>query len=541
MKNLAGITPWERLEVWVQTELSGAKAFLPAQELLNEIHDMLPSSCSSSGGAIAKKARLHQVNVSVRQCQVAGRNVDVRTWGPPVEESVIDILWLQLPFFVPLRLSEPAVHTVARAICEPLKARIFMLSYEAVSSSALSANSFDELHRDLLAVVDTLPLRKPYVLVDSSLGETTPLLWTLQESLSAALVLNFRGYHSDDFASTDLFTKVTKRFAMIAGLCSEQNVEGLAGLLGDYVYQETGNGVKEASEVYKAALMKEPAQFFEHAAFHCRRIERNILERTLFYQSCPPLDSLPVTVACGAFSPGMWTLEAAPRLMEHIPNSTIEYIAQDKSCWEIEGLEQTLHVAIMLTSIVRQVHGSAIPPQLLRRDTMRVHKSRSQQETNMKRRVEAEYGSERSWSAGLPTIRSAEVRLLLPKVLLVDCRSAEERRVSTIPGAVARSAFEEAMDALGRGKVIVAFCASEDNSSLLVQELLKSKESKRTWLDVRLWKAGLLDWCHEGGSLVDSSGAATTKILVWNTGGRNLFPLSFEVITEIPKDLDAKR
>mmetsp|Transcript_121081 Transcript_121081/g.314447 ORF Transcript_121081/g.314447 Transcript_121081/m.314447 type:complete len:551 (-) Transcript_121081:114-1766(-) len=533
-KNLAGITPLERFEVWVQTELGGAKAFPPANQLLRELHERVPDSSSFEGHCLANKIVLASVNVSVRSFQVAGRSVPVRVWEPPDQESVADVLWLELPFFVPLRLSEPAVHTIARAICSPMKVRIFMLSYEVVSSSALSASSFSELHKDLSAVIDTLPLKKPFLLVDNSLGETTHMLWHLQEALSGALVLNFRGFHSDDFASSELYKKVTKRFAMIAGLFKNHDVDGMAGLLGDYVYKDSPDAVQDAQEAYKAAVSKEPARFFEHAAFHCSRIEQDIMERTVVYQSSPPLEGLPVCVACGAYSPGMWTLEAAPRLMELLPNSNMEYLPQDKSCWEVEGLEQTLSVASLLMALISDAH-SLPHPRRARRGTERKKQDDDRARSQKRRDLSGQYFEDEG-SAAVPIIGAAELRLLLDQVVLVDCRSVEERRVSTVPGAMARSTFEEDVNELGRQKIIVAFCTSGDRCVRLVEELLKRPESERTWLDVRFWKGGLLDWCHEGGVLVDHAGVVTTQVVVWNKIVRDLFPVDYTVITEVPKD-----
>lgn len=184
------------------------------------------------------------------------------------------------------------------------------------------------------------------------------MLWSLQDDLAGALVVNMRGFHSDDFTCTDLYPKVTKRFKALEECFAHRSVEKLQSFMEDYAASGDANAV----ELFAAALAGAPAVYFEHGAFHCRNIWLDIMERTRTYKERGPLRAdLPVVLACGAFSPAMWTLEAVQRLRHLVPQASIEYIPACKSCWELEGEDQHAAVTALLVELLCEVPTLEMP------------------------------------------------------------------------------------------------------------------------------------------------------------------------------------
>ena len=79
-------------------------------------------------------------------------------------------------------------------------------------------------------------------------------------------------------------------------------------------------------------------------------------------------------------------------------------------------------------------------------------------------------------------------------VMLVDCRSREERHASMIPGAVGPEALEEGIDKEPHTNTVVIYCTVGFRSSLAAQQLAANDPEVDVWS-----MAGILAWVHEGG------------------------------------------
>merc|ERR1712050_103522 len=90
-----------------------------------------------------------------------------------------------------------------------------------------------------------------------------------------------RGFHGQDFVQTAACEKFVSRFRTIADYFTEQNIEELSRLLGDYA---NISEQADAHEAFKAVLQSSAsAAYFEYGAYHCRLINENIMERTHLY------------------------------------------------------------------------------------------------------------------------------------------------------------------------------------------------------------------------------------------------------------------
>eukprot|EP00405_Crypthecodinium_cohnii_P037337 CAMPEP_0206539426 /NCGR_PEP_ID=MMETSP0325_2-20121206/8425_1 /ASSEMBLY_ACC=CAM_ASM_000347 /TAXON_ID=2866 /ORGANISM="Crypthecodinium cohnii, Strain Seligo" /LENGTH=543 /DNA_ID=CAMNT_0054037001 /DNA_START=81 /DNA_END=1712 /DNA_ORIENTATION=- len=508
-----------RFEVWVQTELGNGK-FLMAKNHLDSLRKQMPDLDNSSQDTHAAKADLSPVVTRLHNCSVEGRSFNVRVWEPmKLDANPIDIVCLSLEFITPARIAEPAWHMMSRAICDQWNARMWVLDYNCISSKAMEANSLEPLQDEVTKAIESLPIAKQFVLIDSSLGETTHLVFKLQSRLMTSLIINFRGFHSDDFANGDMCPKVCKRFGMIRDWCKSKNIEEMSKLLGDYAFANTPEKIKKTADQYKAIGSQEPAQFFEHAAFHCGRIQEDIMERTKMYMRSVCDHQAKGIIAVGAFSPAMWTLEAAPRLAELLPAQRIEYIHMGKSCWALEGPKQALQVGKLLAKCLAVVtkpryqsqdeeneqddpDAPLIDPEIYRRAMQDLERQR-QLELHFKENVSSLAPESRWWPI-------SELRFMWDKVLLIDTRPKAQRLVSWIPGSVAQEEVTQALLDKHQGKTLVTYCQLGNSSSTYAQS--RPTPDPR-WDDAKILKMGMAGWCFEGGVLEDASGKLTIDLV----------------------------
>lgn len=112
----------------------------------------------------------------------------------------------------------------------------------------------------------------------------------------------------------------------------------------------------------------------------------------------------------------------------------------------------------------------------------------------------------------VPGIDAADLarELAAGSIVLVDSRSADERAVSTIPGAISREDLAQRADELA-GAAIVTYCTIGHRSSEHAREL------RRDGWEARNLRGSLLAWTHAGGGLVDGEGRPTRRLHVYGS------------------------
>ena len=93
------------------------------------------------------------------------------------------------------------------------------------------------------------------------------------------------------------------------------------------------------------------------------------------------------------------------------------------------------------------------------------------------------------------------------KVVLVDVRTAKERKISVIPGAISQAEFEQNQHKY-QNYTIVPYCTIGYRSGHYAQKL------QEQGLKVLNFKGSLLSWSHVGGKLVNHQGV-TNEIQVF--------------------------
>ena len=104
----------------------------------------------------------------------------------------------------------------------------------------------------------------------------------------------------------------------------------------------------------------------------------------------------------------------------------------------------------------------------------------------------------------VPTISAVALRAALPSedILLVDVRTDEERRVSTLPGAISAKDFEARLAELtGEGRTVVAYCTIGARSSAYARKMAGRG------VDMLNLEGSVLAWTHAGGEFTTGTGA----------------------------------
>ena len=121
-----------------------------------------------------------------------------------------------------------------------------------------------------------------------------------------------------------------------------------------------------------------------------------------------------------------------------------------------------------------------------------------------------------------PNISATKLKKLMKssqdKLVLVDVREPYEQRVSMIPGAITREAFEDKKSSY-KDYLIISYCTIGYRSSKYTN-LLRIQGFQAFNL-----RGSLLAWTHVNGRLIDSKGNSTNKLHVygkkWDTASEH--------------------
>ncbi|MBT6154899.1 MAG: rhodanese-like domain-containing protein [Planctomycetaceae bacterium] len=139
-------------------------------------------------------------------------------------------------------------------------------------------------------------------------------------------------------------------------------------------------------------------------------------------------------------------------------------------------------------------------------------------------KIEKMYRDYRREFRDVPDVTAAELRSLLEngEVLVVDVRDANERDVSTIPGAITVKEFERDHSD-SRDASVVTYCTIGYRSGLFADQL------RQRGVTVLNLSGGILAWSHAGGQLVTPTGDPTKRVHVY--GRRwNLLPTDYDAV-----------
>lgn len=117
-------------------------------------------------------------------------------------------------------------------------------------------------------------------------------------------------------------------------------------------------------------------------------------------------------------------------------------------------------------------------------------------------RIDKVYAQAKTAFAGVPEISASEVisrQEAGENLVLVDVRSAEERKVSMIEGAITAEQFE-ADPAKHAGATVVCYCTIGGRSGKYAQQMCERGVSAVNM------PGAVLSWSHAGGAFADANG-----------------------------------
>jgi rhodanese-related sulfurtransferase len=135
-------------------------------------------------------------------------------------------------------------------------------------------------------------------------------------------------------------------------------------------------------------------------------------------------------------------------------------------------------------------------------------------------RVEQLFGEIAPSVADVPLVNVANLRASPSSYQLVDVRPDNERKISTIPGAVTVKQLNKSMLA---NKKAVVFCTIGYRSGIAARTL------RREGFDAHNLRGGILAWIAQGGALIDSNNNPTRTVHVYGASWA-VVPSSFTAV-----------
>jgi len=106
--------------------------------------------------------------------------------------------------------------------------------------------------------------------------------------------------------------------------------------------------------------------------------------------------------------------------------------------------------------------------------------------------------------------------------VLVDCRPEEDRDVSVLPNAIMSEVFMENEDAYIQQDLSIIFYDNLGLDALKVASGVISRNEDKQ--NIFVYRGGIIDWCHNGGSLVSKDTGSEVKSVFITSSTSKYFP-----------------
>jgi rhodanese-related sulfurtransferase len=150
----------------------------------------------------------------------------------------------------------------------------------------------------------------------------------------------------------------------------------------------------------------------------------------------------------------------------------------------------------------------------------KLNEHRAAKSSALNERVEQLFGEIAPSVADVPLVEVASLRASPSSYLLVDARPDNERKISTILGAVTVKQLNKSMLA---NKKPVVFCTIGYRSAVAARNL------RREGFDAHNLRGGILAWIAQGGALIDSNNKPTQTVHVYGASWA-VVPSSFTAV-----------
>eukprot|EP00448_Togula_jolla_P030338 CAMPEP_0170622178 /NCGR_PEP_ID=MMETSP0224-20130122/28989_1 /TAXON_ID=285029 /ORGANISM="Togula jolla, Strain CCCM 725" /LENGTH=864 /DNA_ID=CAMNT_0010948473 /DNA_START=55 /DNA_END=2650 /DNA_ORIENTATION=+ len=344
-----GVCVFERFSVYSWTACEGK----PFEALQRSLQAIQKQRLSLRGQFVAKTFSFravvdsHQLGISDNSgCQyssfVSKEGTTVHVWEPTGGESELSILYLSMPFLLPWSMQMPTCEALAAAVCGEFKAKLFVLThgfpYPPKEGALLS-----DFHADLLKIIDELPLKAPFVLLDSTNGLCSALLWPLRDRLAGAMLVNPAAFFSEEDRNSTTHKKISAMISRWSKKLWLREISFVRDVLIDWVVGEPSfvdTLVEKAQEAL--GVSNQDCWDFSAALYHwtCGEITESLVDKN-------SLD-LRVTLACSQHGPQMLCHDSVQRLHKLLPQSKIFYIPSSKGLWQVENPGDVISELVLL-------------------------------------------------------------------------------------------------------------------------------------------------------------------------------------------------
>ncbi|CAE7947399.1 unnamed protein product, partial [Symbiodinium sp. KB8] len=260
-KNRAGLQVLQRLEAWALTAVNGGP-YNPVLDWIKQQKTEYPF-LSEQAKRKRKPDRSDRFQVSIYCTTVLVRTQE-RTVHvvEPEFTPLCHVVYLGLARFIPFSLQLPALRRWAGA----LGVKVWAICEDSVDPELMNGRDPEAFQSDLARVVEGLlpSLPRKFVLVDSSWGPGTSLLWKFKKHLLGAMIINAHLFKAPDFDDTEAAWKIKMRMRQLGDMFERRDLDNILGVLPDFMYPTGGaDGVEATKKAYAEALSSASEKFWK--------------------------------------------------------------------------------------------------------------------------------------------------------------------------------------------------------------------------------------------------------------------------------------
>jgi len=278
--------------------------------------------------------------------------VPVHLWEPKGRRAERCVVIVSMPLRLPTSMQMACWNNLAEAVVGDFACKVFLVTSGAhfLPSGGLHLRDFLE---DLLVLIDSLPWKEPFVLVDNTMGAATSILWPLRKRLASALVVNSAALFSEDFLNSVAQQKFTETFserekALKRGHCDGEPKLFLDSDVAEALYAGPPQLLASMRKDWEVAAFAAGDEFWRQSAAHYHWAMR---EQAEALAELPALD-LEVTLACSEHCPAVFCAESTRRLLNLLPKANFTQIEQSNLWWEVENSDFVIRELVALLHLL---------------------------------------------------------------------------------------------------------------------------------------------------------------------------------------------
>jgi len=351
----AGLSVFERFWAWSEAANKG-KPFQPIQRRLRVLDPYLPL-------LLAERIELRRFSRSTasKTCSDTSESIEYSTfetktgapvhmWRPAEGRAKMCMVIVSMPLSLPVPMQMSCWHELADRVVLEFNCIVFLVT-SGLRPLPEAGQPLKDFIDDLVILIDGLPWKGHFVLVENSSGAATSLIWLLRKRISGVLVLNAGGFFSEEFVGSTAHQKLTK---VLSQREEELRPAGrdVAQLIDDFDISLVCSGPAELlapiREDWEASAWVAPEQFWRMSAAHyqwCSREQTEALEGR-------PLLGMVATLACSKHGPAVMSLESMRKVHGLLPKARFVHIEDSKIWWEIENPDFVISECVALLHVL---------------------------------------------------------------------------------------------------------------------------------------------------------------------------------------------